>query len=261
MNSSSLRIPCLLAFVAAASLSGGACGGRTIGGGNSSSSSGGSSGSSSGGSTCGPLPECDSRTDCPASDGCNVCHCENGEWACGDVGCGGDDVQVEAGVCPSELPTNGTACGFSDLQCSYPPGGGCGVQCSCETGVWSCFPDPCVAPVCPSVEPPSGGGGVRPKGALPADTLCGSEGETCTYPTASGCDDVCVVHQQQLELHTRSRDLRWPSVPVYAAPGMYSTCSEVGIQCGYAIDAGCDEMECGCQSDGWYCLPNLCHDI
>jgi len=183
------RLP---SFLIALSLVVAGCGGKATGGspGGTSSGGGGSQGGSSSGS--GASSSGSSNSDgggaCPngaiggacSDEGqtCGYCDegyktecaCTAGHWVCSQNG----DACLTS--CPSAAPQNHEVCGPAMLTCAYPPGGGCGEQCTCSGGAWSCVADPCTAP--PDAGPPD---------AAAAAELCAQTGGTVvqTYSSAN----------------------------------------------------------------------------
>lgn len=250
-----------------------ACGGQTVGGipdhgdggssssggsssgGGSGSSSGISSSSSSGSATCKPLPGCGSSTECSNPDGCGICYCEGGNWACAETGCGDDAVDAQPppdspdDYCPPQAPQEGTICYVDGLDCGYGSNGGCGESCDCANGVWTCSGDPCPPPECPPSEPAGG-------------TACSSIGIGCGYPSPSGCGgDECNCDPSGIWYCSGSTciDGGFPSDGGIAdassvcpgfVPPQGSACDDQGAVCSY--DTGC-ETSCLCASTGWVC--------
>jgi hypothetical protein len=110
------------------------------------SSSGGGDGSMGDESNvCKPLPGCTSSTQCPATDGCNACTCEDGVWECTGYACP-DGGNVACGTGPGPY-VNGRPCTPPPQACSWPlgPGYECSFYfCSCSFGgEWFCSQEDC----------------------------------------------------------------------------------------------------------------------
>src|SRR5580700_9162036 len=110
------------------------------------SSSGGGDGSMGDESNvCTPLPGCTSSTQCPATDGCNACTCEDGVWECTGYACP-DGGNVACGTGPGPY-VNGRPCTPPPQACSWPlgPGYECSFYfCSCSFGgEWFCSQEDC----------------------------------------------------------------------------------------------------------------------
>ncbi|MEM7159942.1 MAG: hypothetical protein AAF799_44290 [Myxococcota bacterium] len=111
------------------------------------------SATSTSGGESGDAPVCmDGQTMMP--DSCNTCFCEDGGWACTEIGCGdgtgGDD--------------SGQTCDPDDL----PPEADCSNNCGCEDGEWVCDLVGCAD----SGDTTTGGG--NPTGG-------GTDGKACNF--------------------------------------------------------------------------------
>jgi len=81
---------------------------------------------------------------------CNTCSCEDGLWACTEIGCGNDDSG-------SGGSGNGDSSSGDDPDCDPEddPSDECN-SCSCDAGLWSCTAQACADPevgVCDGTEP------------------------------------------------------------------------------------------------------------
>ena len=134
------------------------------------------------GASCQPLPGCTSTTECPSTDGCNTCNCEQGGWECTGYSCpDGGNIG-----CPPNPPGNDSPCSnqFVGTQCNFPLAPGvyaCRTwACTCWAGdLWYCAqtdcPDGGNSSGCPTNEPSQG-------------SSCDSAGTVCGFGVC-GTDD------------------------------------------------------------------------
>src|SRR5262249_11865912 len=71
----------------------------------------------------------------------------------------------------------------ANLTCHYPSGG-CGVQCSCSGGVWSCVADPCAPPL--DAGPPAAAELCTQTGGTVVQTYCSANPPFAQYTCARG---------------------------------------------------------------------------
>ncbi|HEY5243679.1 MAG TPA: hypothetical protein VIJ22_19495 [Polyangiaceae bacterium] len=149
--------------------------------------------------------------------------------------------------CPPYPPQGACYTDEEGLECGYGNnGGGCGEQCACSGGEWSCYADPCPPP------PPSCPGAPPPPGAA-----CSGAG-VCYYGEGCGSEQ-CICTGQYWECSGTSCPP--PSCPA-EPPGNESACnSEVGSLCDYPIENNvCSTWECDCYSgDLWNCYETNCY--
>jgi hypothetical protein len=231
--------------------SGGGSGGVSSSGVSSSSGSTGS-GSGSSGPGCEPLPGCDSTVECPAGDGCNTCYCENGVWACGDLGCVSDGgISIEAGgACPEYPPQAGSYCDVQNVSCGWSTGQGCGESCYCNGNEWACSEDPCVGPTCPANPPPSGGAcsaiGTTCDWGL--NGVCGEYECQCDPSGTWGCYDTDCFDGGEPDDGGISVDASEGPCPA-SQPAESSACTDDGLVCTY----NACPTNCLCASGAWVC--------
>ncbi len=147
------------------------------------------------GDTCKPLPNCDSGTTCPATDGCNTCSCEQGVWECTGYECPSEGGNI---ACDGQWARNEQPCTMNDQLCSFPlpPGYMCSTYaCQCVYGNWFCQQTNCGDAGLNVGGNPDGGGNIQPYGcpvAQPApSSSCPANGALCRYgqcPTFCLCD-------------------------------------------------------------------------
>ncbi|MDP3275112.1 MAG: hypothetical protein Q8Q09_07935 [Deltaproteobacteria bacterium] len=160
-----------------------------------------------------------------------------------------------AGLCPTELPSNGTRCPREFLTCEYgdDPRSSCRPSANCSMGAWTVQ-----VPRCPPVTPPAMCPATREAASGQSCTMMGSvcayQGLTCTctncrsFPVG-GCSGPV---QWRCEAPSAQ-----PNCPP-AQPNLGSACAVNGTRCGYDCEATGTNGGRVCTDNIWVGAANNC---
>lgn len=175
-----------------------------------------------------------------------------GQRDTGPVERDGGGGQADAGsVCPSTLPTSGSACTQEYLECQYgvDPRGYCRPLATCMASGWNVAvptcPTPLAASMCPATE----------KAA--ADAVCATVGAECLYGGDSACD--CNLCSSGISPCNPTWSCEEP--PQYTnqascpttMPNLGTACGDEGLGCLYG---GCGGVSHVCMGGIWVPGPN-----
>ncbi|MFZ5894842.1 MAG: hypothetical protein ACOY0T_27525 [Myxococcota bacterium] len=148
-----------------------------------------------------------------------TCSCVNGTYTC-----------VSQADCPTDVPTNSSACSAVTLNCRYT-----GAQCTCATGgTWACTLD------CPAATPTAGDACQRP-----ADQACRYSGGALVTGGGGAIDASCTCQNGVFACATTA------DCPA-AAPEDASACTLSGITCNYAATS----CRCRTSTAQWSCMTS-----
>jgi hypothetical protein len=156
-------------------------------------------------------------------------------------------------VCPVDPPPPGSLCYQNGISCSYGSAEGCGGQCDCQNGSWTCFSNPCPPGPCPPSAPPSGSicQGVGASCFFPVDSGCGYEECDCDPSGTWGCYQGSCVDEGPPDAGPPFDASLFDAGPCpVGEPGANQACPEDGLVCSYFN--GC-QANCLCTSTGWVC--------